>query len=190
MRKVLLMFALTLSACGSLPKSGPQAALYDFGLEDAPAAVVLPSVRLGFVRPAPGLEGSEMRYRLAYKNSAQVLAYTESRWVAPPDRLLQRRMENKLRTVGVAQCALNVSVETFDQVFDAPNASRGVVQLRATLTKGIGRQAVVEATQVATERTATNPDAQGGVAALQSASSDAITKLLEWVQAQGCGEVR
>ena len=190
MRKVVLLFALTLTACGSLPKAGPQAALYDFGLEETPAAVVLPNVRLGFVRPAPGLEGSEMRYRLAYKNPSQVLAYTESRWVAPPDRLLQRRLENKLRTVGVAQCALNVSVETFDQVFDTPTASRGLVQLRATITKGAGRQAVVEATQVATERAAATADAQGGVAALQSASGEAITKLLEWVQGQGCGEVK
>lgn len=186
MKKLIVPLLALLAGCGSLPKASPQAALYDFGLASDTEVTAVPNVRLGYVRPAPGLEGSEMRYRLAYKNPAQVFAYNESRWVAPPDRLLQRRMEQRLRTTGVAQCALNVTVEVFDQVFDAPANSRGVVQLRATLTKGVGRQAVVQMTQVNVEKAAGSADAQGGVAALDEAGGEAIFEILSWVGAQDC----
>jgi ABC-type uncharacterized transport system auxiliary subunit len=169
-----------------MPKMGPQAALYDFGVAANPTATALPNVRLGYVRPAPGLEGSDMRYRLTYKNPAQVFAYIESRWIAPPDRLLQRRMEQRLRTTGVAQCALNVTVDAFDQLFDTPTSSRGVVQLRATLTKGVGQKAIVQTTQVNVEHAAASADAPGGAAALDAASAEAVTGVLDWVSAQDC----
>jgi uncharacterized lipoprotein YmbA len=187
MKKLILpLIALTLAGCGSMPRVDPQAALYDFGIAADSAATTLPNVRLGYVRPAPGLEGSDIRYRLAYKNPAQVFAYTESRWTAPPDRLLQRRMEQRLRTTGGAQCALNVTVEAFDQLFDTPTGSRGVVQLRATLTKGVGQAAVVQTTQVIKERLAAGADAQGGVAALDGASAEAVAAVLDWVAQQDC----
>jgi uncharacterized lipoprotein YmbA len=186
MKKLIApLLACMIAGCGGMPKVGPQAALYDFGIATTPATV-LPNVRLGYVRPAAGLEGSNMRYRLMYKNPAQVFAYTESRWAAPPDRLLQRRLEQRLRTTGVAQCSLNVSVEAFDQVFETPTSSRGIVQLRATLTKGVGQKADVQTTQVSTERTALSADAQGGVAALDGASAEAVLGVLDWVVEQDC----
>ncbi len=187
MKKLILpIVVVVLAGCGSLPKAGPQSALYDFGVAANPVATILPNVRLGYVRPAPGLEGSDIRYRLGYKNPAQVFAYTESRWVAPPDRLLQRRMEQRLRTTGVAECALQMSVEAFDQVFDTPVSSRGIVQLRATLTKGVGQKAVVQTMQVNAEKVAASADAQGGVAALDGASGEAVAGVLDWVAGQDC----
>lgn len=185
-KQILPIAVLVLVGCGSLPKAGPQSALYDFGVTANPVATLLPNVRLGYVRPAPGLEGRDIHYRLNYKNPAQVFAYTESRWAAPPDRLLQRRMEQHLRTTGVAKCALQVSIEAFDQIFDTPTSSRGVVQLRATLTKGVGQNAVVQTMQFNTEQVAASADVQGGVAALDGASGEAVTGMLDWVTGQAC----
>lgn len=186
MKKLITpLFFLALAGCGSLPKAGPQAAIYDFGIPAKTAMIALP-VRLVTFQAAPGLEGSEIRYRLAYKNPAQVFAYTESRWLAAPDKLLQRRMEQRLQTTGAAPCSLQVTVEAFDQIFDTPASGRGVVQLRATLVKGIGRQALMQTTQVNAERAAASSDAQGGVAALDGASEQAVAGVLGWVAGQDC----
>lgn len=185
MNKLIFVVVLMLAGCGSLPKAGSQAALYDFGIPAKTPPVVL-AIRLAGVQAAPGLEGSEMRYRLAYKNPAQVFAYTESRWVAAPDKLLQRRMEQRLQTTGATPCMLHVTVEAFDQVFESPASSRGVVQLRATLAKGAGRQAVLQTTQVNVERLATSADAQGGVAALDGASEEAVAGVLGWAGGLDC----
>jgi ABC-type uncharacterized transport system auxiliary subunit len=186
MKKLIVPLTfLMLASCGSLPKSGQQAALYDLGLPAKTAPLSLP-IRLTGVHAAPGLEGSEMRYRLAYKNPAQVFAYAESRWAAAPDKLLSRRIEQRLQTTGLAPCTLQLTVIAFDQVFDAPASSRGMVQLRATLVKGVGRQAAVQTMQANAERAAVSADAQGGVAALDGASEEAITEVLKWAGAQDC----
>lgn len=185
-KPIAILFFLILAGCGSLPKAGPQAALYDFGIASGTASVNLQHVRLTSVEAAPGLEGSEMRYRLAYKNPAQVLAYTESRWGAPPGKLLQRELEQQLQVSGPAQCILQITVETFDQVFDTPTSSRGVVQLRAVLTKGSGRQAIRQSTLASVEHPATSADAQGGVAALKQGSEEAMAAIVGWARKQDC----
>lgn len=179
---------LLLAGCGGLPKPGPQASLYDFGLATGQNASALPNIRLAGVEAAPGLEGSEMRYRLAYQNPARVFAFTESRWVAPPDKLLARRIEQRLLPTGAVQCTLHITLEAFDQVFDAPDRSRGLVQIRAKLASGTGRRAVIRATQESSERPATTADARGGAAALTEAADAAITSVIDWVKTQECGK--
>ncbi len=183
--KFALMILLMLAGCGSLPKTDRQAALYDFGIPSDVTPLVLP-IRLAEVQSAPGLEGSEIRYRLAYKNPAQVFSYTESLWVASPDKLLNRRMAQRLHGAGTISCTLRVTVEVFDQVFDTPSGSRGIVQLRAELLTGTGREAVAQSTLVKAERPATSADAQGGVAALDGAAGEALEGVLSWAAERGC----
>jgi hypothetical protein len=127
-----------------------------------------------------------MRYRLAYQNPARVFAYTESRWAAPPEKLLARRLEQRLLSAGPGQCTLRVTLETFDQVFDKPDSSRGVVRLLATLSLAGVRSPAVQ-TSVATEHAAQSADARGGVAALTTATDNAIAQLLVWAQAECSG---
>lgn len=186
--KKLTTAALTLLliGCGGLAKVGPQAALYDFGITPGQPTAALPQLRLASVEAAPGLEDSGMRYRLAYQNPARVFAYTESRWAAPPDKLLVQRLEQRLLSAGSAQCTLRVTLETFDQVFDKPDSSRGVVRLLATLSQGGVRSPAVQ-TSVATEQAAQSADARGGVAALTAATDNAITQLLVWAKAECSG---
>jgi cholesterol transport system auxiliary component len=185
--KKLTSAALTLLliGCGGLGKAGPQAALYDFGITPGEPAVALP-LRLAGVEAAPGLEGVEMRYRLAYQNPARVFAYTESRWAAPPDKLLAQRLEQRLLPAGSAQCTLRVTLETFDQVFDKPDSSRGVVRLLASLSQGRARGPAVQSS-IAAEQATPSADARGGVAALTAATDNAIAQLLAWAKAECSG---
>jgi cholesterol transport system auxiliary component len=183
--KKLTTAALTLLliGCGGLGKAGPQAALYDFGIPSGEPTAAQPRLRLGSVEAAPGLEGSEMRYRLAYQNPARVFAYTESRWAAPPDKLIAQRLEQRLLPAGSAPCTLRVTLDTFDQVFDKPDSSRGVVRLLASLSQGGARGPAVQSS-IAAEQATPSADARGGVAALTAATDNAIAQLLAWAKAE------
>lgn len=174
-----------LANCGGLPKAGHQAALYDFGITPLAAPVVKIPVGLAKIETAPGLEGSEMRYRLAYQNPARVLAFTESRWVAPPDKLFAGRIAQRLHPTPAAQCLLHIELETFDQVFDAPDTSNGIVQLQAMLTTGRSKSpmAQIRIEKVVKSRSA---DARGGVEALTAATDEAITSVLDWAKGASC----
>lgn len=177
---------LILTACGSLPKAGPPAALFDFGITPGTDNIKVEHVQLASVEVAPGLGGSEMRYRLAYQNPAQVFAYTESRWVASPDKLLQHALQKHLQVSGATQCALQVTVEVFDQVFDTPTSSRGVIQLRALLVIGTGRLKTLQSTRVSFEHTALSADARGGADALKAGAEEAVAAIVNWAGAQSC----
>ncbi len=186
-RTILLLGSLMLflSACGSLPKPGTAPALYDFGIPPAASATPIP-IRLARVEAIPGLEGFDMRYRLAYQNPAQVFAYTESRWAAAPADLLAQRLRQQGFSAAITSCSLRVTLETFDQVFDSPAASRAIVGLRADLVSGRGATTQSQTTQIVVESPAHSADARGGVAALASATGAAIEKVVEWATQQQC----
>lgn len=187
-RTYLLLGSLLvmLGACGSLPKPSAAPALFDFGI--APTSTVAPiPVKLGRVEAVPGLEHVDMRYRLAYRNPAQVFAYTESRWAAAPADLLAQRLRHYGFSPTASDCNLRVVLETFDQVFDSPTSSHVVIGLRADVINGGGRSVRVVSTQIVKEHAASSADAKGGMTALSDATDDAIAALRGWVAAQGCG---
>jgi uncharacterized lipoprotein YmbA len=181
MKRVILFAAVLFAGCGSLPKPGPQAALYDFGI--APASPLANSgVRLGAVEAAPGLGTTEMRYRLAYQDASRVLWYTESRWAAAPSRLLARRFSQRLQQDRAAPCSVNITVEAFEQIFDSPRQSRGLVRLQAGLM-GTGQKTPL--TFLAeTDHLASSADARGGVAALTTAADAAFAQVIDWAGKQ------
>lgn len=185
---LLVSLMLLLSACGSLPKPGAAPALYDFGIP--PTVVTTPiAIRLARVEAIPGLEGFDMRYRLAYQNPAQVFAYTESRWAAAPADLLAQRLRQQGFSSTITPCNLRVTLETFDQVFDSPASSRAIVRLRADFVSGRGPNTQSHTTQIVAESPAHSADARGGVTALASATDTAIEKLVGWVKQQQCEPV-
>jgi cholesterol transport system auxiliary component len=184
---LLLLLALV-SACSGLPKPSAQAALYDFGMianttTNNPDTI---PVKLGHVEASPGLDGHEMRYRLAYQDPARVYAYNESRWVILPADLIAQRVQNRWVPSSDARCSLNITLNIFDQVFDSPGSSRGVVQLRAEIVNGNGHNSPRESTVITVENPSTSADAKGGVTALMTATDEAITKLATWVNEQRC----
>ena len=180
-----LMALSLLAACSSAPVA--PAALYDFGLAPATSAGArLPTaLRVADVAGPGWMDGNAIYYRLAYAQSQRTDAYANSRWVESPVSLFDARLRNAAaargQVVGYPSPdvpSLRIELVDFSQVFDRPEASRGVVRLRATvsLARGVIDQRVVQA-----DAPAPSPDAAGGVTALTQASDKAIGEVLDWV---------
>jgi ABC-type uncharacterized transport system auxiliary subunit len=118
------------------------------------------------------MDHSPMYYRLAYQNAANPMPYAQSQWVMSPAALLTERLRSRfasstpseVRMVSAgdpASYALRAELFEFEQVFDRPDRSRGVLRLRATLEgKGVWAQRTF-----AIEKPAPTADAAGGVSA-------------------------
>ncbi|CAG2152004.1 ABC-type transport auxiliary lipoprotein family protein [Ralstonia mannitolilytica] len=180
-----LMALSLLGACSSTP-AGPTA-LYDFGLAPtASAGARLPNaLRVAEVAGPGWMDGNAIYYRLAYAQSQRTDAYANSRWLESPVNLFDARLRNAAAARGQVVGyptpdvpTLRVELVDFSQVFDRPDASRGVVRLRATvsLARTVIGQRVVQA-----EAPAPSANAAGGVAALTQASDQAIGEVLDWV---------
>jgi cholesterol transport system auxiliary component len=168
----ILAAILLLAGCGGA--AAPEPRSYDLGLE-APAAK-LSGVRIGTVRAIAPFDGTDMQYRLAYRNAAEVAAYANSRWAATPADMLRKQL---LRAAGegAGKCSIDIEIQEFSQVFSAKEASEARVELRTSLRGGASRSlSVVEPNA--------GPDAPGGAVALARAVNRAIGELGGWIAAQ------
>ena len=78
---------------------------------------------------------------------------------------------------------LRLELEEFSHLFTAPDASVGVIRLRATLIDmSRGGERLVGQRSIIAQRPATSMDAPGGVRALTAATDAAIAELDEWLQ--------
>lgn len=174
-RGLSLFFVALLSGCGGA--AAPEPRTYDLGLA-APGAA-LPAVRIGAVRGAAPFEGTDMQYRLAYRNAAEVASFAHSRWAAAPAELFRKQL---LRASGdrAGRCVLEVELQEFSQVFSAAAASEARLELRATL-RGAGTAAAKGWSLVEPNAGA---DAPSGAAALARAANRAVGELGAWIAAQ------
>ena len=80
---------------------------------------------------------------------------------------------------------LRLELQEFSHFFSSPDASVGLVRLRATLVDvtAAGEKLVAQRVIVA-QRPATTADAPGGVRALTAATDAAIEQLDQWLQQQ------
>jgi cholesterol transport system auxiliary component len=194
LRAAFLLLLTLLAGCAGAPQSRDAMATYDFGLprSDKEANPRLQQDLLVGALSAPvWMDNAGIYYRLAYQDASRPRAYAQSRWVMPPAALLGLRLRasiaraNKAAVFTPADGAradytLRLELEEFSQVFDAPDKSRAVVRLRATLIRGRG---VVAQQGFSVERAAATPDAEGGVQALIAASDDAGNSLIDWLAA-------
>ena len=195
MRQLALVLVLcATSGCSLMTSKAPPKTEFDFGPEpnarsDSPALSEAQLVIFDVSAPA-WMDGTAMYYRLAYQNAAVPLPYAESEWVMSPAALLTQRLRSNAavngdgaaRLVGVRTPAvyrLRSELLEFEQIFDAPDRSHGVLRLRATLEgEGVWAQRTF-----AIERPAPTPNAAGGVTALTECSNE-LARLLEgWVSA-------
>ncbi|MEN5180685.1 ABC-type transport auxiliary lipoprotein family protein [Comamonas testosteroni] len=199
-----------LAGCSALPQKPAPVARYDFGLQasqTAGAAVPKASVQaplvLAKVRASGMPEASaSILYRLAYANDRELRPYTQARWTAPAEQLIQQRVRDTLaqqRAVlldddGATQALqlpalpamLRLEVEEFSQVFDSSTSSRGVLRMRATLTEVTPRGEKWLGQQVfSLSQPAASADAAGGTAALATAVTEAAQQLDAWLRLQG-----
>lgn len=185
---VIVAASAALAACAGA--SGKSASTtFDFGLAPPPAAAkALPTaLRVGETRGPDWLDNDALYYRLLYAQRQQTQPYANSRWVMSPLRLFDERLRNAVaargQVVGYGDTLLpflSVDIVEFSQVFDSPAASRGVVQVRASIFRG---RALLAQQSFQVEQPAPTPDAQGGVQALAQASDRAIAQVLDWAAA-------
>ena len=181
---ILLAFAASLAGCSIAPGSRTPATTYDFGPFQAVTPAAAPPLVVHETTAPAWLDSPGIVYRLAYTNLAEPRVYGNSRWVSPPPNLFSQRL--RATSVGLAPTdgvradhALRVDLLEFSQTFDAPDRSRGVLRLRATLSRS---GALVAQRTLAIERPATANDAAGGARALTEAADAAAAELSTWVR--------
>jgi cholesterol transport system auxiliary component len=201
-----LVLGTLVAACAGSP-SAMNDVRYDLGLQSAlpaasgqtaqgaPAAPVAPVTTgakpllkvLAVVAPPP-LDNDGILYRMNF-DSQRTARYANSRWTMSPARLLTERLRTSLGAQAtilaggdaVQAPMLKVELYEFEQVFESPTESSGVLSARATLMQG-GH--VLAQRSFVTRAPASTPDAAGGVRALQAASDDFANQLGAWLGTQ------
>lgn len=134
------------------------------------------------------LDAPVMQYRLAYAEPARRASFAESRWVAPPPELLQQALRKSMASAETrtapGACRLQIEVDEFVQVFDSPQSSSGVIELRASLL-AFRADALLARKTFRSSRPAQSADARGGVAALAAATGDVSGAIRDWLDGLG-----
>jgi len=183
---------LACSACSLMGSKDPPKADFDFGpLPPAGGARASSysdvSIEVYEVSAPTWIDNSSMYYRLAYQNAANPMPYAQSEWVMSPAALLTQRLRSSLsassggemRRVALEEPAsytLRSELFEFEQIFDQPGRSRGVLRLHATLEgKGMWAQRTF-----VIEKPAPTADAAGGVTALSQCADELVAQINEW----------
>ena len=182
---------LGLSGCAVPILTNPSAVVYDFG----PTSVVetpglrMPALAMAAVQAPAALDSTAVLYRLAYVDARQLRPYSQARWSMAPAQLVEQRLRARL---GQERAVLNpgegatrvlqIELDEFSQVFEAPAQSAGLLRLRATLLQLTPAGAsLVAQRNVLVQRPAPSADAPGGVRALTAATDAAADELVQWL---------
>jgi cholesterol transport system auxiliary component len=190
---VFLLFAI--SGCSLMGSKNPPKANFDFGPLPAASDARYASNNSGVsilvdeVAAPAWIDSSSMYYRLAYQNAASPQPYAQSEWVMSPAALLTQRLRHSLSVASFGEMrrvaadeptvyALRSELFEFEQIFDQPGSSRGVLRMRATLE---GRGMWAQRTFVI-DKPAPTPDAAGGVAALGRCADELVDLINKWAR--------
>ena len=176
----LLLMAFLLGACGGGLRP-PEPARFDLG----DAAVVwkpgaMPLRGVAVVAPS-WLAGSTLAYRLLYADPQRRHAYGESRWAAPPAELIERALNRQVGPAPAGGCRLRLDLDELAQVFDSPQASRALLDARASLVAP-NRDGVLAQRAFSLAQPAPSADARGGVAATAAAVRALGAELNAWLE--------
>jgi len=181
-RPLIALVALCLAilaGCAGTHGGDGAVRLYDFGI-GAPDAK-LAGVRMGQVRASAPFDSTDILYRLAYRNPAELLAFTQSRWAAVPAELLRKRFVRASESNTPSHCILELELHEVSQVFGSGDASEALLELRASLSGAGGR--IAEHT-VRVVQSGAGASAAEGVAAMVRAADRSIGELSLWVAQQ------
>lgn len=189
MNKVAILLAASfMTACAGGARNEPPALVYDFGLPAKRLVAEGTWSRLALeVRSPPWIDSRNIDYRLAYEEPLKKRKYANSLWASSPGLMLAQQLRQQLGTVSAggsaaADCLLRIELQEFSQVFDSPQNSRAVVQGNVSLIDA--RRQLVAERQLAIAFAAATPDANGGVNALVTASTELGQQLAEWLASQ------
>lgn len=169
-----------LAGCGGASNAPPAPRSFDLGI--APLSSKLPPVHLTTVRATAPFDTTEMLYRLAWRDGAEVAAFAHSRWAAAPPELVRKRLLRALPATGNPPCGLALELHEFTQVFSSKEASEARLEMRAQLVNANGARLASRSLGV-TEPNA-GADAPSGAAALGRATDRALAELAAWISAQ------
>lgn len=171
-----------LAGCASVVAPPPAAqATYDLGpaaFRDGAAGRVAVEVVA-----APRLDQTRMRFRLSYADPYEVRSYTQSRWDAPPARLLGAHFAQAWPGPDLGDCRLVVAVDEWIHDFAAPDRSRVLLALDARLQDRTGKPLAQR--RFVSEVAAWRHDAQGMAAASGAAAGELLRGLSAWLAADG-----
>lgn len=177
MRTVLLLSVLLLAGCAGNTRQ-TESARFDLGTV-APTWRPAGLAVVGAEVAAPSwLAGPALQYRLLHADPLRRQAYTESRWAAPPAELVERALNRQPGPA--AGCRLRLDIDELIQVFDAPAASRVLLEVRGALVAPRG-EAILARRAFALVRPAPSADARGGVAAAAAALEGLAGELAGWL---------
>ena len=193
-RFVLSAYTLLLGGCHLL--SSPHdisKTNFDFGIPPDPhvqtSVKPLPANIIVTNVVAPGwMDNASMYYRLMYRNAANPLPYASSQWEMSPAALLTQRLRWTLGAGSESESGNGLSsapsyllrseLIEFEQIFDQPNSSHGVLQLRATLEEQHGGRRVQRTFTI--EKRASTADANGGAKALSLCADELSAAVAGW----------
>lgn len=179
-RIACLLLLPFLTACVSGLRQ--QSSLVSYDLPGSPPELAAPLRSLD-VTTSSWLAGNAMYYRLSYVDGSRREHFAESRWTAQPAELLAVRLQRSLMGAdslkGENFCRLRLDLDDLVQVFDAPGASRMVLEGRATL---YGTQQRVLARRGISLAQPAGADARSGVAASATLVDSLARELQGWVR--------
>lgn len=191
-----ILLAMLMNGC-AVPGPTQRPDTYDFGLPPATLADSQSAIKpvnsklilaVADVQAPRRLESLYLYYRLAYTDVQASKPYANSRWAMPPPQLITSRLKDRLAQDAnvlssndvAADMSLRLELETFDQIFDTPASSKGVVRLRASL---LHDRKLVAQQLFSSEQPAKTADAVGGVHALTLATDTVLNEVAAWVNA-------
>lgn len=140
------------------------------------------------------LAGTDMYYRLSYRDDGRLAPYGYSDWAAPPATLLEPQVQHVLAAGGgwravlgphnpaKADVSLHVRIDDFSQAFASANQSAGVIDATATIMDNSDSNVIAQK-HFHIEVPASSADAQGGAKALSQASRKFAQQLQRWLRA-------
>ena len=183
---------LLLGGCFGDAIKRPSPASYDFTAALTAPVSAQPSrlsLRQIEVLAPSWLELPAMQYVLAYAEAARREAYAESRWVAPPARLLERALARRLlsgqETVAAAGCRLRVELDEFAQIYAAPGSSHALLEVRAMLLAPRANELLLRRNFRLSSAAGSN--ARAGVLAFTGASRDLGNQIEHWLNQMADG---
>ena len=186
----LAAIVLLLPGCFGGADTRPSPASHDLSPAQAEAdSASVNLLRQIEVRAPSWLDTTAMQYRLSYADRTKRQAYAESRWVAPPARLLEQRLKRRLLSgdgssqAHAADCRLRLELDELVQDFDRPGGSQMILEARATLLAPRGDATL--ARQHFRRVQAAGADARGGVVALEAATRQLAGEIENWLKQGG-----
>lgn len=169
------------------------------GAGAAPAAMRSAVLRIERVGAPAWLNSRDMYYQLDYSDDQRLSAYSESRWVASPPRLLEHLLREGTAgewkaVVGPdnpapADYTLQVYLLDFEQDFKNERHSDAVLSARVTLARN-NPAAVVAQRSFAYRLPAPQPNAGGGAEALSRAGHRLVVSVDRWLEDIMAGHVK